>query len=293
MPPAPPPFAPGTLAALAASQVRAALAAGALRPIPTEAVTVRDGGMRFVVRHLPALAAKPRPDWSGPPRDDPFLPPEPPLTVASVPPDHVIVLNKFPVLPGHLLLVTRGFEHQERLLRPGDLEALWRCMAEIPGLGFYNGGVEAGASQPHKHLQLAPYPLGAGEDLPLAALAAEARGERVPGLPFRHAFARLPALPEAPAAAAGVLHALYRALLEAAGVGVRAAADGERQGRPYNLLLTREWMLLVPRSRERYAGVSVNGLGFAGSLFAPDRAGLARLLAARPMTVLRAVADPP
>ena len=38
--------------------------------------------------------------------------------------------------------------------------------------------------------------------------------------------------------------------------------------------MTDTWMLLVPRSREYCSGISVNGLGYVGSLFVPDREGL-------------------
>jgi ATP adenylyltransferase len=33
------------------------------------------------------------------------------------------------------------------------------------------------------------------------------------------------------------------------------------------MLVTQDWMLLVPRSQEYFEGVSINALGFAGSLF--------------------------
>jgi ATP adenylyltransferase len=36
---------------------------------------------------------------------------------------------------------------------------------------------------------------------------------------------------------------------------------------PYNLLCTREWMMVIPRSCEFYADVSLNALGFAGCFF--------------------------
>jgi len=43
---------------------------------------------------------------------------------------------------------------------------------------------------------------------------------------------------------------------------------------PYNLLATRRWMLVVPRRQERYEKISVNALGFAGSLFVRNAAEL-------------------
>jgi ATP adenylyltransferase len=58
---------------------------------------------------------------------------------------------------------------------------------------------------------------------------------------------------------------------------------------PYNLLLTREWMLVVPRSRESVDGISVNSLGFAGALLAKDEAERETILQQGPMNLLAAV----
>jgi ATP adenylyltransferase len=75
-------------------------------------------------------------------------------------------------------------------------------------------------------------------------------------------------------------------------VGPIAAADGPRQSAPYNLLVTRDWLLVVPRSREHAGGVSINALGYAGSLFVRDGAELARLREMGPMRALAAVSVP-
>ena len=42
--------------------------------------------------------------------------------------------------------------------------------------------------------------------------------------------------------------------------------EGETVITPYNLLITREWMMMVPRSREDFAGISFNALAFCGAL---------------------------
>jgi len=107
-------------------------------------------------------------------------------------------------------------------------------------------------------------------------------------LPFRHAFARL-----APQASAQALHDVYRKLLHQCGISAVAAADGELQSAPYNLLLRRGWMLVVPRSQPCFESIAVNGLGFAGSLFLRSQDELDRVRSVGPMQVLRAVAMPP
>jgi ATP adenylyltransferase len=118
-------------------------------------------------------------------------------------------------------------------------------------------------------------------------------------LGFRNAFAVLEgSLFEAPDAGERLLehYALMMAACglreDAANDGGRAANEPERQRGPYNLLVTRRWMLLVPRSRERFGAVSINALGFAGSLFVRDESEMAALRAAGPMKALQAVAVP-
>jgi ATP adenylyltransferase len=151
----------------------------------------------------------------------------------------------------------------------------------------------AGASQPHRHLQLIPLPLvpaaGAQPPVPVETLfdAAPAFG-RVAGLPFAHAFARL----ADPTDAAEVLD-VYHALLAAAGLHVVAREIGACASAPYNLLATRRWMLVVPRSQGRLDdGVSINALGYAGSFFARDAAEEETLRRSGPMAALQCVALP-
>ena len=78
-------------------------------------------------------------------------------------------------------------------------------------------------------------------------------------------------------------------MLDAVGVK-ELRSDGEtRQLTPYNLLATQAWMLLVPRSRECVEGLSVNALGFAGSLFVRSEAQLRLVEARGPLEILRQV----
>jgi ATP adenylyltransferase len=65
-----------------------------------------------------------------------------------------------------------------------------------------------------------------------------------------------------------------------------------RQSAPYNLLFSKQWMWLVPRSREHYQDISVNALGFAGSLFVRDSKQLDLVRNVGPMAMLSAVGVP-
>lgn len=288
---------------------------GALQPIVTESAHLVEAGLPFSLRWVSSLARKdeaqrepagaasacpdtrpkPRPNPSPKPRPNPFLPPDPQLIVAALGEHHWVVLNKFPVIDDHLLLVTRTYEAQTAPLGVADWAALAAVVGAHGGLGFYNGGADAGASQPHRHLQWVPDSEfgAAGALAPFAAgLRHDHRAgvQRQPVLPWRHAFVALDCGHDEPsggqAPGAQLRHAFA---LACAALGLAADADPMP---PYNLLLTRQWLLLVPRRCERWQGVSVNALGFAGSLFARERARIDTLRAIGPLALLRAVSLP-
>jgi ATP adenylyltransferase len=330
---------------------------GALVSIPTDIRPMTDHGTEFSVRVVGQLTRKAA-AGDGAAARNPFLPYESALYVADLPPRHVCLLNKFNVVERHLLVITRDFASQLETLDAGDFAALAVCLAAGDGLGFYNGGPAAGASQRHKHLQWIPVsPL----DLPLAALlenrfrtwcaaspaplgrlpttgtgttttrttgmgttgtgttgtttagtgttGTEGVTEQIdhePTWPFRHAYS-LFAGPEfegllqrtatadgdatddlsaAAAARLGVaLERCYRRLLDDCGL---SESSGELP--PYNLLLTRRWMLLVPRQCEHAAGISFNALAFAGALLVKDHDQWEQLREFGPWRALQTVA---
>jgi ATP adenylyltransferase len=282
-------------------QTAHALHCGALHPIETTRVTMEDGGVRFLIRQVSSLARKDKDEQrrkANPainPAANPFLPYDPDLFVADISDTHRVLLNKFNVIDHHLLIVTRLFELQESLLNLADFGALFRCLAEFDGMGFYNGGPAAGASQRHKHLQIVPLPLDdASLPLPieplLAATPTNGAPVTVPGLDFAHAFTRLGAMPGAsPLELARHAFGRYLSLLAAAGLHAVEVNGEPRQSAPYNLLVTTRWMMLVPRCAESTAGISVNALGFAGSLFVRDDTQRETIRKLGPMTVLKQV----
>ena len=264
----------------------AALAAGALQPIDTEQVVITDAGLPFVIKWVSSLLAKPRRHKpAGSPAHNPFLPPESALTLGALTPEHLLVLNKYPVMSRHLLVITRHFQAQTDPLSSGDFAALGQLISANGGLGFYNGGGIAGASQAHKHLQWIP-------DLPPLARQLPAVLANPPApFAFRHAFASL-----APEAVASDGACASRGERRAACFRTRGADLGidamHAPLPPYNLLLTRGWMWLIPRRAERWRDMSINALGFAGSLFIKSRDRFAAFESAGPLAALNAVTLP-
>ncbi len=275
-------FEKGTLWRKILDTTDSALRSGALKPIKTEGRVMRDAGVDFLVRIVESLARKEadkilqaEKTGKGEEKPNPFLPYEKEMFVADISDTHLCLLNKFNVIEHHLLIVTRAFEHQERLLTARDFEAIWRCMAEFEGLAFYNGGEIAGASQDHKHLQLIPLPMASnGSPVPMESLMKQPR--EVPGviagLSFVHAFKRFSAITDIPGEmAARTLHQMYRLMLQQVGLNAFTEREETLQSGPYNLLFTRQWMLLVPRSQEFFESISINSLAFAGALLARNR----------------------
>jgi ATP adenylyltransferase len=292
-------LAAGALPVALGQATRRALAQKALHPIECDQEVIDDGGVRFVIRRVSSLARREfesrRRGAAAATTANPFLPFDPVLFVADLSTTHVALLNKFAIIPNHMLVVTRSFVPQEALLDARDIAALSACLAQLDGLVFYNGGAAAGASQPHKHMQVAPLPLGTGStSAPIDAVLATVRGRTgicvAPGLAFRHSFAWLDrALFASARDATARVVALYPEMLRCIGISP-VEADGARlQSGPYNLLVTRRWILAVPRVRGDFDGVPINALGFAGCLFVSDHDRLATIRRAGPMAVLRAV----
>jgi ATP adenylyltransferase len=293
---------PGTLWAKVTERTEHALRCGALQPIPTDCQFLEQGGVNFLVRVLHTLGRKDEAkkkqekesDSSGK-EFNPFLPYDEDLFVADISDTHLCLLNKFNVLDHHLLIVTRAFEEQETLLNLQDFEAMWACLAEIDGLAFYNGGKLAGASQRHKHLQLVPLPLVPdGSNVPIEPLLATASFQgsvgTIPSFPFVHAIAKFdPDWIQSPLEAASSTLECYHTLLQAAGLNPGIQESSCQQPRAYNLLATRQWMLLIPRSSEEFKSISVNSLGFAGTLAVRNEQHMKILVEQGPMTVLKNV----
>ena len=65
-------------------------------------------------------------------QNNPFLPYEEALWVRHLSPTHTLLLNKFNVVPHHLICVTREFEQQTQPLTAADLNTTWTAMQVMP-----------------------------------------------------------------------------------------------------------------------------------------------------------------
>jgi len=272
----------------------AALASGALQPVEAHEITLEHDGLLFKVRQVKALEKKQ--ELPGGPRDpdfNPFLPPDPALTVGPVGDQHVAILNKYPVSTHHLVLARTEFAEQQEPLEQCDFEALAQVISGSGGLGFHNGGAPAGASQRHKHVQWLPT---AADNPSLrmfrSVLDPDVREHTVfihLQLPMQHCFVRVTAgLGQDPERSAQSMLEAYRRALQT----LQLTPDSNGHLAPANMLVEDGWMLVVPRRQEHFAGVSLNALSFGGVFYVRDQEQLDAIRKAGPMAALAAVSQP-
>ncbi|KAJ2778216.1 bifunctional AP-4-A phosphorylase/ADP sulfurylase [Coemansia javaensis] len=270
-----------------------AIAQGALLFTESTVYMHRELDVAFEIRYVPALADKP----STKPKEkqgakgfvNPFLPYDERLHVAMLGGgSHHLLLNKYCVVPNHLLITTAEFRQQGEPLDEADFAAVLEVVGglEPKQIVFYNSGEESGASQPHKHLQVLPMP--AYMDVP-PSTSIWARSEPPLGrvhtaaaLPFAHFGVRLC---EAPRPCSAELAAAY-----AAALGALTAAHGTDVS--YNMVLTRTALMLFPRQHSSWRGISVNSLGFAGLVLCKTQDERALLEGAGVLRILACVGFP-
>lgn len=280
---------PGTLQAILLERTANARRCGTLEFLTTTTDVIEQDGVPFQVRVLESSGTE-KIDKAARSNVDPFLH-DADLLLAPLSATHIALINKFTALEYHLLMATRAFEDQRCQLTQKDCEALLIGLTEIDALCFYNAGHEAGANQTHKHLHLLPLDATIAP-LPIEPLLRFAQTDRmiVPRLPFRHAYAAMDhdwTNPEKDSGAS--LHACYRKVLHAAGLSVDATSGSHGLTAPYNLLMTRKWMLVVPRAHACFQNILVDALGFVGMFLVKDRQQLATLRRFGPMTALQHV----
>lgn len=254
---------------------------GSLVPLSTRRVPL-PAIEPFVLRQL--LSTIPRHLRPEGPRPNPFLPWEPPLEVERLDTGHVVLLNKYPVQEAHLLVITDRWQPQAGWIGSPDWRAVTRVGGDTGGLWFFNSTARAGASQPHRHLQLLPR--RAGEcSCPLSGLFLRQLEGREPPRPWAHRLAR-----RRDPRDADELGALYLEHCRTLGLG-EPGLDPQPLA-PYNLLFDDEWFLTVRRVKEHCAGFSINALGFAGYLISTESSDHEWLLLHGPWELLGEVAAP-
>lgn len=266
-----------------------ALNCGAIQPVTLHCEWIEQAGMGFWAQVMPNLVRRDTAQQTA----NPFLPYETDLFVTHLSDTHLCLLNKFNIVDHHVLIVTRSFEKQEAPLTLKNFEAVGICLAELNGLVFYNSGKLAGSSQSHRHLQMIPLPFASSSELPIESIIAQAQFRdgigTVSAFPFLHAIIRLGVdWSNSPAAAQSML-VNYHRLLNAVHLSYQDEYANIFHLNAHNLLITREWMLIIPRIQPYFESISINALGFAGIVLVKEESQLQRIKKSGLISILKSV----
>ena len=220
-------------------------------------------GNDFVIRELDITKFK-KSTLIGP-KINPFRPWDNILEIDSIGKYHQLILNKYPVQLGHILLITNEWKEQNGWIEIKDWEAIKEVNKDTTGLWFFNSGPLAGASQPHRHFQLLrrdPLELSCPREKWILDFEnINYKNKKFCKNMILRKFSKT--LNEEN------IHQIYKDLSYKLGLGDPEVDKKPRY--PYNLIFTNYWMLLIKRKTDDLYGISVNALGFAGYILITEK----------------------
>jgi len=241
----------------ALQKTKISIDAKSLFPLKTTNITKKlYKGNDFIIRELDITKFK-KNSLIGP-KINPFKPWDNILEIDSIGNDHQLILNKYPVQLGHILLITNVWKEQNGWIDIKDWEAIKEVNKDTTGLWFFNSGPLAGASQPHRHIQLLrrdPSEISCPREEWILNFSNvnyknEKFGKNIIIRKFSKTFNE------------ENIHEIYKELSYKLGLG--DSKVDKKPKYPYNLIFTNKWMVLIKRKTDNLYGISINALGFAG-----------------------------
>ena len=217
----------------------------------------------FIIRKLDTLNFNKERIYG--PKQNPFCPWDKILEIDKIDDDHQLILNKYPVQKGHILLITNNWKPQNGWLDINDWKAIQKVNKDTSGLWFFNSSPIAGASQPHRHFQLLRR---SKDDISCPRekwfLEMKLDKDRDSKLKKNIFVSKFNFLENSI-----TLYELYLELCKKLSLGDPISDLKPRH--PYNLLITNKWIAIIKRSNDHIHGFSINGLGFAGYLLVTEK----------------------
>ena len=202
------------------------------------------------------------------PKLNPFNPWEKDLEIEKIGNNHQLILNKYPVQLGHILLITNDWKPQIGWLDIDDWLALKTVNNDTSGLWFFNSGPLSGASQPHRHLQLlrrSSQEIICPREKWILGIIEKPLKNKVYEKKIKVKKFNL----------SNNAESLYKTYLEIANhIGLGDPINNELPLFPYNLLITNNWIAIIRRSKDYKLGFNINALGFAGYILITDNSNL-------------------
>eukprot|EP01083_Nonionella_stella_P240792 841439_1 len=276
---------------------------------------IKMNNISFPVRLATNLTKKPasNPSHSKKEFKDPFLPPfDQGQHVVDINYEYRILLNKYNVVPHHILIVSTQFVKQSLPLTGTDFDITYKVIQSMNGLCYFNSGPLSGASQPHKHLQIIPrddkYPI----EQFMQNITIHDEQEQKQNINEKGANIMLHKVREYPfihyvyliknnEKSANIYNA-YCLMIQAVKKDMQKSDYAEYLKEDmfsYNLILTTDYMLVVPRKNDVYfneklfkkeeVNISINAVAFAGTFFCKSKESLSMLEQVGPLNVLNFV----
>lgn len=176
-----------------------------------------------------------------------------------------------------MLLTQDSYRRQDEPLSLRDFQAVQNVTNRLEGPHYatYNCMEPAGSSRRHKHLQIFKHPT----DFSLPPDRPNAQAAEVPYQHFLHRFG-------SSSPSAQQLLDAYQTLLSNAKQAPGIEPQSEAEAFPHNVVLVREWMLVIPRRTSNVDGTGTNATGMMGMVCVADEADLQRWKSLGPARVL-------
>jgi len=251
----------------ALQKTKISLASKSLFPLNTKDITKNIyEGNDFLIRELDI--SKFRKNTLIGPKINPFKPWDKILEIDPIGNNHQLILNKYPVQLGHVLLISNEWKEQNGWIDINDWEAIKKVNNDTTGLWFFNSGPIAGASQPHRHIQLLrrdPSELSCPREKWILEFGnVNCNNDKFSKNLILKKFSK--SLNEEN------IHDIYKELSYKLGLGDPKINKKPRY--PYNLIFTNRWMLLIKRKADNLYGISINALGFAGYILVTEKSNI-------------------
>ena len=263
---------------------RKAVDCGAIIPLETIKYESNETFLDYELRFLKSPIPKHFIEYG--PKRNPFIPWDKRLEIQPVNEKHTLILNKYPVQIGHILLITNKWKPQNGFLNIDDFDAINNVDNDTTGLWFFNSCKEAGASQPHRHFQLLPRHCNEIICPRYKWFCSLLNNMKDNNSLISHCISikRRNINKESNT---NDLFNLYKSMINEMNLGV---IDVNNQpNKPYNLLITPEWIALITRKKDRSNGFNINALGFAGYFLGTNKSEVETLIKFGPESILKNV----
>ena len=263
---------------------RKAIDCGAIIPLDTIKYESKEAFIDYELRFLKSPIPKYLIEYG--PKINPFIPWDKRLEIQSINNYHTLILNKYPVQIGHMLLITNKWKPQDGWLNIEDFDAIQNVDIDTTGLWFFNSSSKAGASQPHRHFQLLPRhkdeSICPRYDWFCSLLN---NSSDIVSL-ISHCISIKPRNKKK-GSSSNDLYTSYLRMIKEMDLG--DIEFNNKPLKPYNLLITSQWMALIKRKTDRSNGFNINALGFAGYFLGTKNSDVDKLIKFGPENILKDV----